>query len=330
MLALSLSLSLINDVNKETTRIRQLVADKMTGDWGFYLKRVGGGESVALGASNTFEPASMIKIVHAVTAMRQIQISPTVDVNTDVTWYANPDFPARYPGDTGYRENIGEDPQHADVCAYDGDTGDLLTGSTYVDDLGPVIVAQTLQQSDNRTTDALTLRYGFGGLFATKTLAGMTDSQINHRIGCPGNASPQPLAHNRLTLRDAGKIYEGVQGLTLLNSQHRALLYTYMSGGPIGSGDLRTMVYQEAAAAGLSIADRNLFVSHVETRSKGGSTATARTSTAPARVTRPRCRAGPSAASSGCPSRWWADGSLTRRTSMAGTSTRSSSAPSTR
>ena len=37
-----------------------------------------------------------------------------------------------------------------------------------------MIVRQTLQQSDNRTTDALTRRYGFAGLNATINLAGMT------------------------------------------------------------------------------------------------------------------------------------------------------------
>ncbi|HSV41718.1 MAG TPA: hypothetical protein VLI04_23330 [Nocardioidaceae bacterium] len=262
---------LINDVNNETTRIRQLVGGQMTGDWGFYVKKVGGAESVALGASNVFEPASMMKIVHVVTALREIQESESVDENTSITWYANPDFPARYPGDTGYRTpNIKGDTEDADVCAYDDD-GDLLTGSTYSDPLGSVIIKQTLQQSDNRTTDALTLRYGFGVLNLTKILAGMTDSKVNHRIGCNGKSSPEPLTHNQLTLRDAGKIYEGVQNLSLLDATHRAKLYGYLLGGPIGEGDLRTMVYQEAAAAGLSIADRNLFVSHVATRSKGGS-----------------------------------------------------------
>lgn len=262
---------LINNVNAESTRIRQLVSSKMTGDWGFFLKRVGGAEALGIGASNVFEPASMIKIVHAVTAMRQIQNDPAVSELTDVTWYAHPDFPARYPGDTGYRENIGDDPQHADVCAYNGDTGALLTGSTYSDDLGPVIVAQTLQQSDNRTTDALTRRFGFAALNATKTLAGMTSSKVNHRIGCPGKASPQPLTHNQLTLRDAGKIYEGIQNLSLLDATHRNLLFTYMSGGPIGDGALKNMIIAEANAAGLSVTDRNRFLALVETRSKGGS-----------------------------------------------------------
>ena len=208
---------LLNNVNAETTRIRQLVADKMTGDWGFYLKRVGGGEVVGLGASNTFEPASMIKIVHAVTAMRDMQNDSTADENTDVTWYAHPDFPARYPGDPGYRDDRATRRRTRMSARTTAAPAPCSPTWTYVDDLGPDIVAQTLQQSDNRTTDALTRRYGFSGLNATKDLAGMTNSKVNHRIGCPGKASPQPLTHNALTLRDAGKIYEGIADLTLLN-----------------------------------------------------------------------------------------------------------------
>ncbi|MDP3891899.1 serine hydrolase [Nocardioides sp.] len=258
---------LINNVNAESTRIRQLVAGGMTGDWGFYLKRVGGPEVVGIGASNVFEPASMIKIVHAVTAMREMQTSPVVDENTEVPWNADPAFPARYPGDAGYRTG---NPNHADVCAYNS-SGTPLSGAAYSDALGPVIVSQTLIQSDNRTTDALTRRYGFAGLNATIGLAGMASSRVNHRIGCAGASSPQPLAHNRLTLRDAGRIYEGVEDRSLLDNRHRGLLHDYLGGGPIGNGALRTMIIAEATAAGLSATERNEFVAAVETRSKGGS-----------------------------------------------------------
>ena len=71
----------------------------------------------------------------------------------------------------------------------------------------------------------------------------MTSSKVNHRIGCPGKASPQPLTHNELTLRDAGKIYEGIQNLTLLDTRRTATCSTrYMSGGPIGDGALKDMI----------------------------------------------------------------------------------------
>src|SRR5262249_50942127 len=79
---------LISDVNAETARIRDLAAGQMSGSWGFYLKKVGGSTIVGLQADRVFEPASMIKIVHAVTALRQVQNSGgVVTLSTPITWY---------------------------------------------------------------------------------------------------------------------------------------------------------------------------------------------------------------------------------------------------
>jgi Beta-lactamase enzyme family/Bacterial tandem repeat domain 1 len=251
----------LGNVDAETRRV-QNAAGAMTGKWGFYLKRVGGSQLLGIGHDNVFEPASMIKIVHAVTAMRDIQNTATTTA-TPVTWYARPSDPARYPGDFDYSDDKNK-------CAYDG-SGNLLTDNTYSDQLGPVIVKQTLQQSDNRATDALTRRYGFTALNNTAALAGMTKSAVLHRIGCPKLSSPQPVQHNRFTLVDAGRIYERVQNTTLLDTTHRNLLYGYMSGGPIGNGALKDMISAEATAAGLSASERGDFLERVVARSKGGS-----------------------------------------------------------
>ena len=62
----------LDNVNAETRRV-YAAANGIKGDWGFFLKRVGGGQQLGIGEDNKFEPASMIKIVHAVTAMRDIQ-----------------------------------------------------------------------------------------------------------------------------------------------------------------------------------------------------------------------------------------------------------------
>jgi hypothetical protein len=60
---------LINDLDGESTRIRDLAAGQMTGAWGFYVKKIGGKDVVALQPDRIFEPASMIKVVRAVTAL---------------------------------------------------------------------------------------------------------------------------------------------------------------------------------------------------------------------------------------------------------------------
>lgn len=256
---------LVDDLDAESKRIRNLVIDDMRGSWGFYVKRVEGGVHSGLNADAVFEPASMIKIVHALAGVREIQNSPSVDQDTLVTWYANPANPARYPGDAGYNVDRG-------TCAYD-DEGNHLTSVAYRDELGDDVIALTLQQSDNRRTDALFRRYGVDALNDLIDLAGMTRSQINHRIGCPGKSAPvQPAQPNRLTLADAGRIYEAIETRTLVDNVHADLLLDYLSGGAISpAGPLADMVRQEADAAGLTTQERSEFLSRVESRSKGGS-----------------------------------------------------------
>jgi len=61
-------------------------------------------------------------------------------------------------------------------------------------------------------------RYGFTPVNNTATALGATNTQINHRIGCPNASSPQPWKDNVFTLVDADKLYEhatdGTAGLT--------------------------------------------------------------------------------------------------------------------
>lgn len=268
---------LINDLDPESSRIRDLVSSQMTSSWGFYVKKVGGNDVVGLQADRTFEPASMMKVVHAVTALREVQSGNGTTLQTPITWYANPAEPARYPSNPNYANSDGTfdapgvpDPADKDVCAYDS-SGNLLTGSTYSDALS-LIISQMLGYSDNRATDALTLRYGFAALNATAALAGMTKTHIYHRIGCNAASSPQPFKHNELTLRDAGRIYEGVENGTLLDYTRKNNLYGWLVGG---SGNpatpLGAMMAAEGAAAGLSSSEISEFITNTVSLSKGGS-----------------------------------------------------------
>jgi hypothetical protein len=263
---------LLSNANAETSRIRDLVSGQMTGSWGFYVKQVGGPTIVSLQPDRVFEPASMTKIIHAVTALRQVQANNGTTLNTSITWYANPNEPARYPSNPNYANPDGtpNDPADKDVCAYDS-SGNALTSTQYVDPLS-TIVSQMLRYSDNRATDALTNRYGFAGLNATAALAGMTNSHVYHRVGCPGKSSPQPWHHNDLTLRDAGKIYEGVANGTLLDATRKSNLYSWLVGGTVSSSSaLGQMITKEAQAAGLTSGEISSFIGSTKSLSKGGS-----------------------------------------------------------
>jgi Beta-lactamase enzyme family len=262
---------LINNVDPETSRIRDLVSDKMLPSWGFYVKKVGGSDIVGLQPDRVFEPASMIKVVHAVTAMREVQNNPAMTLLTPITWYAHPDEPARYPSDPNYSNPDGTDKDPADkfVCAYDS-SGTLLTGSTYSDPM-MVIISQMITRSDNRTTDALTRRYGFDGLNATAALAKMTRTHIYHRVGCGNAASPQPFHKNELTLRDAGRIYEGVENGALLAKTFRDTLYATLVGGIVkADSPMGKMIKQEALAARLDQLTIDKILGQTLVLSKGG------------------------------------------------------------
>ncbi len=267
---------LINDVNAETTRIRDLIGNDLSrGSWGFYVKRVGGSEVIGLQSDTQFEPASAIKAAHAVHALKRIK-DTSLSLTSNVTWYAHPSFPARYPSDPEYSEpdSDADDTSDKDVCAYAND-GHLLTGATYSDDIGPVLIKNMLEQSDNRATDGILRRFGFSAINATIAAIGMSRSHLWHRVGCPSNAAGQvqPWRHNVLTLRDITKLYERVQNGGLLGTGiYRDKFWEYMPGGVIDdSGALADMIVDEANDAGLSVSERNQFLSKVVSYAKGGS-----------------------------------------------------------
>lgn len=258
----------LDNATAENRRIRNLVAAGMSGSWGFYVKRVGSGSPVAaLNQDTVFEPASMIKTILAVHALRDVQGGGST-LASPVTWRQHPDHDARYPTDEHYVEVPGVSGD-AYVCAYDG-AGNAV-GTPVTDPLGSVILFQMLRYSDNRAADAITDRYGFAALNATIAAAGMSASRLNHRDGCGSTWPDPPGYHNHLTLTDAGRLYEGVQDGTLLSAANRSALYGYLAGGVIPTtGPLAAMIKAEANAAGLTASERSDFLSRVVDESQSG------------------------------------------------------------
>ena len=256
---------MLNNVNAETTRIRELMRVGLAGGvYGVYLKKMGGPTLVNLQKDVVFEPASMIKVVHHLHAMRSI-MNTAETLTTSVTWYVNPSDPARYPSDFDYADDKNK-------CAY-ADDGTLLTGKTYVDQIGPVILAQMMKQSDNRATDGVVIRYGFAAINATAALVGMSKTALNHRIGCDRDSPPAGWAHNQLTLNDAGLLYEKVENGTLLGTgTYRTKFYEYMAGGPISTtSEIADIIRDEATHLGMSALEADQFIANTKARSKGGS-----------------------------------------------------------
>jgi hypothetical protein len=158
--------------------------------FGFYLKRVGGTVYNALQPDKKFEPASMLKALHHVHAMRAVR-NGTASLGESITWYKSPGA----PNDGG-------------VCAY-ADDGTKLTSLPQTSTLQTVLQGM-MEQSDNRKTDAVYDRFGPGAINATADWLGMTKTQLNHRIGCTWAAPGQVAAPNELTLADDARLFEAV------------------------------------------------------------------------------------------------------------------------
>jgi Beta-lactamase enzyme family len=252
---------MLNDVNALTTKVRQIMKPgTQNAAFGFYLKQVGGPVYAALQSQKVFEPASTIKVLHHLHAMREVQAGDA-SLSDIITWFVRPSDDARYPGDSDYSDDKNK-------CAYEND-GDPITDVPYMDELGDVILKQMMEQSDNRATDAVLNEFGMDAINDTADFVGMDDSHINHRIGCPGNASPSPFKSNELTLHDAGLLYEGVANGSLLGTgTFRDSFYDYMLNGVGGWEDV---VDEEAAKLGLSSAVADDFLDNMTTAVKGGS-----------------------------------------------------------
>jgi hypothetical protein len=239
---------LINDVNAETTRLREIMRPALAGgSYGIYLKRVGGAVAVNLKEGTIFEPASSMKVVHHLYAMRRIASGAEhLDAPADFIWYHY--VPTDGPG-------VCPDP--ADETPANRVTSTMRYGLT-----------QMMQASDNRTTRGYQLRYGHATLNAFVTSIGMANTELRQIIGCGFNNG----LRNDLTLVDAGKLYEGVANGSLLSGANRTTFYEIMLGGPIGSSSaLATIVRQEASSLGMTTAEANSFIANTWTRTKGGS-----------------------------------------------------------
>lgn len=229
---------MVNNSNAATTRVGELLRNGTDGETGLYLKQVGGSVQANLQENRVFEPASTIKIVIGLHAMRQVDAG-LASLNQNVVVYAAP-----ASGSCPTSTVIGSEPM-----------GDAIL--------------KMLENSDNQRTRALIDTFGFANINQTAQDISMTSTQLNHYPGCGG-----PVA-NELTLADAGRLYEGIANGSLLSASGRAELYARM---PAAAGDftgiqgaLNTMINQEAVNYGLTSTEIFEFKSRLLTHYKAGS-----------------------------------------------------------
>lgn len=243
-----------------TRKVRETMrpAGDYGGAWGFYLKPVNEPVLAALRPDKVFEPASTIKVIILLYAMQQVDLgSEDLDL-TNVIWFANQNNPARYPMSMNYATD-------KNICPYDN-LGNFDGSTSYADPLRTLLQLM-MQQSDNRTTDALRDRYGIASINNNAAAIGMESTQMIHRIGCPA-ASSSPYAPNETTLDDLSALYEQVANNDLFDVSLQDDFYGVMLTNPSGR---KALVDAEAAKLGLSQKKANQFLANMQTATKGGS-----------------------------------------------------------
>jgi hypothetical protein len=234
-------------VNAESRRVAAALAPGLkAGEYGVYLKAVGGASEL-LGFNENFryEPASAIKVLYLLYAMRQVQLGLD-SLGADFVYYPDPGNPTN-PGVCP--DPLWETPANAAHTT-------LQSALTAMMDV-----------SDNRMTRGMALRYGVATVDAYGHSIGMANTHLTQdRIGCLFVNG----VRNQLTLADAGRLYEQVDNGTLLSPANTATFYSIMLGGSVPpTSPLAAVVRAEAAKAGKAgVASQ--FISAMDYREKAG------------------------------------------------------------
>jgi hypothetical protein len=230
---------MLNNSNDLTTRVGEILRNGSDGFSGLYLKQVNGPVLAYLQGDRIFEPASMIKVLHHTHAFIQVRDN-VIDLTDLIPTYSG--NPTDCPQDTGLF-NI-----------------QLQTA-----------LQQMMEQSHNVRTQAIRAYFGEANINATAQALGMTNTLLQHRIGCaagPDGAIAQP---NHFTLVDAGKLYEAVAtGLLHVGRvDWKDTFYELMIDGL--PGGTTAMITDEGTAAGMATAVEGTFRDLVYGANKGGS-----------------------------------------------------------
>lgn len=229
---------MLDNTNSETGRIRSILRDASDGTSGLYLKRVGGSVEESLADNFRYDPASALKTLIAVGVMRQVEAGR---YSLDGTFLSYTMMP---------QDSSCPDPK-------------LVSPTLTL----RAVLRLMLVDSDNGATKRLVdLLGGFGAVNAVGALAGMSSTTMNGDIGC-ANA-------NRMTLADAGRLYEGIATGTIISANSRTALYSVMPADPDDRftvlGAARAIVDAEYWKFGLSYWQKERFKEVIRIHDKVG------------------------------------------------------------
>ncbi|MFM1872065.1 MAG: hypothetical protein RL398_1487 [Planctomycetota bacterium] len=225
----------INNSNALSSTISGLMRGATDGSVGAWMQRINGSNVVDLNSTRIFEPASTMKTLHHVHAMRRVYLG-AVSLGTVINVFTNYSSPtSSCPIDTG---GINE----------------MLQTSLRL----------MMENSDNARTQAIRTYFGEANLNATATALGMDDTESRHRLGCGAEAIANP---NRITLRDLHALHDAVAGGYL--GSFRANFYDLMNNS-INDLSVASIMSTEGASLGLPSTTITTFRNLSELAHKGG------------------------------------------------------------
>lgn len=209
---------LINNSNALSTRISEILRSNTDGHSGVYLKRSTGQVLGYINGDRPHEPASTLKTLHLLEAVRQVQLGSTTYSDLYRTYTT-------------------------------GGGNSCPSGSgAFVDESLSNVLSLMMNNSDNTRTRTVTDNFGgFAQLNNRASLLGMDSTQVNHHIGCG-------LPANVTTLRDIGHLHQRVID-GYLGSQ-RENFYSFMrqdyETGGYAEGQLGVVLSNEASITGVT------------------------------------------------------------------------------
>lgn len=222
----------INNSNALTTAVGNGMRSVTDGQVGLWLQRMNGSNLANLNGDTVFEPASTMKTLHHVHAMRRVYLG--LALTTPLTVYANyQSAGSSCPIDTGpFSESLQN-------------VLDAMMGA-----------------SDNARTQAVRAYFGESNLNNTAAALGMTNTGVHHRIGCGAEAIANP---NDITLRDLNTLHEQVVNGYL--GSYRQAFYDIMRNDFV---EIDAVVNAEGASLGLSAATVTSFRNLMQLAHKKG------------------------------------------------------------
>jgi hypothetical protein len=203
------------------------------GRWGYLLEEVGGGGIYGMAAQEVFEPASTVKVLYLLHALREVDAG-AVSLSTPIPWFRDSterDDPATPEDEREWGCPVDSDPA----------VGELGVG-----------LGLMMQRSDNRWTQAVRRHFGPERIAETARAAGMEHTVLRHRIGCAEDTGADPgqiNAPNASTIAELCDLLRGVASGKLLSPRSTELFRELMDNDPLLR--LSAIFREENAAIGL-------------------------------------------------------------------------------